>query len=187
MTGRVRATLAAAALLLGACGAAPGASSPASSTTPATATAATTPSTSSAPTAAPTASAAAAATAGAYTADDEQIAAIIRESETAAVPDLMTVASLTLKQQAALFLPVRAWIKAQTGKVDDLAATACTSAAVKLFKDGMERYRNIAQDFLDWREWGAAGLPYARSAPLQAAKLLTGAVSALAATCAVPS
>jgi hypothetical protein len=93
------------------------------------------------------------------TTDDEAIAKIIKESAADAIPKLGTVASLSLEKQTALFMPARSWIQAQLDDVAQLSPSSCTKDAVDVFNDGMARYRNLAQDFLDWREWGAAGLP----------------------------
>jgi len=96
---------------------------------------------------------------GTFTTDDVAIAKIIKDSAADAIPKLGTVASLSLEKQTALFMPARAWIQAQLDHVAGLSPSSCTKDAVDVFNDAMGRYRNLAQDFLDWREWGAAGLP----------------------------
>jgi len=171
------------ALLLAACGAGPGAptdaapASAAATTTAVPATATPVPTPTVLPSEGP----------GTFTTDDVAIAKIIRDSADEAVPKLETVAKMSLDEQAALFLPVRMWITVQLEHVAALSPSGCTSDAVHLFNDGMTRYKNIAQDFLDWREWGAAGLPYTLSQPKRAAKLLTDAVTALEAHCPLPA
>jgi hypothetical protein len=172
-----------AAFLMAACGAGPGAptgttaSAPVATPTivPATATPVPTPTT--LPSETP----------GTFTTDDVAIAKIVKDSAAEAIPKLETVAKLSLEQQTALFLPVRMWITVQLEHVAALSPSGCTKDAVDLFNDGMGRYRNIAQDFLDWREWGAAGLPYTLSEPKRAAKLLGDAVTALGAHCPLPA
>jgi hypothetical protein len=172
-----------AALLVAACGAGPG--PPAGATaTAATATPTAVPATA---TPVPTPTTLPSEAAAAFTTDDTAIAKIIKDSADEAVPKLETVSKMSLEQQAALFLPVRMWITVQLDHVAALTPSGCTTDAVHLFKDGMARYKTIAQDFLDWREWGAAGLPYTLSEPKRAAKLLTDAVAALETHCPLPA
>ena len=173
----------AAAFLLAACGAGPAAPTAPVSTselaTPTTVPATATP--------APTPTALASEAATTYTTDDVAIAKIIKDSADAAVPPLGKVATMSLEKQLALFQPAIPWIKDQVGQVQALSPSACTADAVGLFKEGMRRYQNLAQDFLDWREWGAAGLPYTLSVPKRVAKLLSDAVVALEAHCPMPA
>ena len=171
------------AFLVAACAAGPGAPTAATSTsaaaTPTAAAATSTP--------APTQTAAASEAPTAFTTDDVAIAKVIKDSADAAVAPLGKVASMSLEKQLALFQPAIPWIKDQVGQVQKLSPSACTADAVKLFKEGMRRYQNLAQDFLDWREWGAAGLPYTLSVPKRVAKLLSDAVVALEAHCPLPA
>ena len=139
------------------------------------------------PAAAPTATAAASEATTSFTTDDVAIAKIIRDSADAAVGPLGKVASMSLEKQLALFQPAIPWIKDQVGQVQKLSPSACTEEAVGIFKEGMRRYQNLAQDFLDWREWGAAGLPYTLAVPKRVAKLLSDAVVALDAHCPLPA
>ena len=125
--------------------------------------------------------------AGTFTTDDVAIAKIIKDSAADAIPKLGTVASLSLEKQTALFLPARAWIQALLDLDAQLSPSSCTKDAVDVFNDAMARYRNLAQDFLDWREWGAAGLPYTLSVPKRIATLLGDAVTALEAHCPLPA
>jgi hypothetical protein len=168
-----------AALLVAACSAGPGATATPPVATPTVVPATATP--------VPTPTTLPSEAASTFTTDDVAIATIIKESAAEAIPKLETVAKLSLKEQTALFLPVRMWITVQLTDVSALSGSSCTDEAVQLFKDGMGRYRNIAQDFLDWREWGAAGLPYTLSEPKRAAKLLADAVTALGAHCPLPA
>ena len=172
-----------AAMLVAACGAAPGASTGAGATS-AVATPTAVPATAS-PLPSPTTLPSEAALT--FTSDDEAIAKVVRDSAAEAIPKLQTVARLSLEAQTALFIPVPGWINAQLGQVARLSSSSCTTDAVKLFKDAMGRYKNLAQDFLDWREWGAAGLPYTLAVPKHVAKLLGDAVTALEARCPLPA
>ena len=178
-----RGALLGAALLLAACSGGPGApTGPIETSAGATPTAV--PATASP---APTPSALASEAAAAFTTDDVAIAKIIKDSADTAIAPLGKVASMSLDKQLALFQPAIPWIKAQVGQVQKLSPSACTEEAVGLFKEGMRRYQNLAQDFLDWREWGAAGLPYTLSVPKRVAKLLSDAVVALEAHCPMPA
>ena len=183
MNRLLRAALLGAAFLVAACGAGPGAPtattlvSPIATPTavPPTATPVPTPTT--LPSEGP----------GTFTTDDEAIAKFIKGSAAEAIPKLGTVASLSLEKQTALVLPVRSWIQAQLDHVAALSPSSCTKDAVDVFMVGMGRHRNLAQDFLDWREWGAAGLPYTLSVPKRVAQLLGDAVTALEAHCPIPT
>ena len=172
-----------AAMLVAACGAAPGASTGAGATS-AVATPTAVPATAS-PLPSPTTLPSEAALT--FTTDDEAIAKVVKDSAAEAIPKLGTVARLSLEAQTTLFIPVPGWINAQLGQVARLSPSTCTTDAVKLFKDAMGRYKNHAQDFLDWREWGAAGLPYTLAVPKHVAKLLGDAVTALEAHCPLPA
>ena len=177
-----RAALLGAAFVLAACAAGPGAP-----TTPTETSVAATPTAAPTATPAPTPTALASEAATAFTTDDVAIAKIIQDSADAAVGPLGKVASMSLDKQLALFQPAIPWIKDQVGQVQKLSPSGCTEEAVGLFKEGMRRYQNLAQDFLDWREWGAAGLPYTLSVPKRVAKLLSDAVVALGAHCPLPA
>jgi len=155
MNGALRAALLGAALLVAACGAGPGAPIATTLASPIATPTAVPPTATSVPT--PTALASD--SPGTFTTDDVAIAKIIKDSAADAIPKLGTVASLSLEKQTALFMPARAWIQAQLDHVAGLSPSSCTKDAVDVFNDAMGRYRNLAQDFLDWREWGAAGLP----------------------------
>jgi hypothetical protein len=179
----VRGALLGSAFLLAACGAGPAAPTiPTETSVDATPTAA--PATA---TIVPTPSALASEAATAFTTDDVAIAKVIKDSADAAVAPLGKVATMSLEKQLALFQPAIPWIKDQVGQVQKLSPSGCTEEAVGLFKEGMRRYQNLAQDFLDWREWGAAGLPYTLSVPKRVAKLLSDAVVALEAHCPLPA
>ena len=166
------------ALVLAGCTATPGASvapsSPAVLTT-ATATATASPT--------PLAVSPSPAAAGEFTADDEQIATLIKAGAADAVPDLRTLSDADPSKLALLFEPLGAWIKQQRSGVGALTASECTMAAVELYIDGINQYDSIRKKFLAWRDWGIHGHAFTAKAPLDAADTLEGAVAELELHC----
>jgi hypothetical protein len=67
--------------------------------------------------------------------------------------------------------------------VDELTPSTCTQEAVLLFHRGMDRFSDVAEKFLAWREWGVVGDPYPRNMPLQAVDFLEEGLAALETTC----
>jgi hypothetical protein len=160
----------------------------AASSSPTASTAAATPSPSPSPTPSPTASprptsAASAAPATAFTADDEAIASLVSAVADEAIPELKALNDMDPSQLEDQFLPLGEWI---TSKRDALAAytpSACTSAAVAKFSEGLDRYDNIRKKFLAWRDWGAQGHAFPVAAPGLAVRSFEEALSELDAHC----
>ncbi len=166
-----------AALVIAACAAQVGA--PTASTAAPTATALpATPSPE--PTAAPSPTAAAATT---YTEDDRQIAELVRSISADAKVSLAALKGMSLDKQLPALQPVPKWVNARKAEVDAFTPSGCTEAAVLLFFRGLDKYSDIAEKFLAWREWGVVGDPYPRNMPMQAAAFLDDALEALVATC----
>jgi hypothetical protein len=169
-----------AAILLAGCTAGTGA-------TPPVATSATTAST--APsvgtsTASPTASLVASPSLNAtFTADDEKIATLISTGAEIAIPQLMVLNESDPSKLEDIFLPLGVWIASQKAGVESYSASACTSAAVARFIEGMDRYDAIRKQFLAWRDWGANGHAFPPGAPRQAHESFDAALAELGAHC----
>jgi len=118
-----------------------------------------------------------------FTADDEQIATLIKAGAADAVPDLRTLSDADPSKLALLFEPLGAWIKQQRSGVGALTASECTMAAVELYLDGINQYDSIRKKFLAWRDWGVHGHAFTAKAPLDAADTLEGAVAELELHC----
>jgi hypothetical protein len=171
------------ALLLAGCTAAPGAtSSPATPVAQASATPTAEPTAT--PTAKPTQSAAPSIVESTtYTADDEQIATLIRAGADEAIPQLKALNKTDPQALEDLFLPLQDWISGQRAGVGALAPSSCTAPAVKLFLQGIDQYDAIRKKFLAWRDWGAQGHAFPPGAPGEATRTLEAAVAELEATC----
>lgn len=175
-------TVALMVLLVAGCTAAPVAPTTAPSASPAPATPSAAASTiapiaSSSPTPAP---------ATVYTADDEQIAAVIRGAAGEAIPQLKGLNTMDPSKLEVLFLPLDAWITTQRTAVEALTPSGCTASAVDAFNDAIDKYETIRKTFLGWRDWGANGRPFPVAAPGQAVKSFEMAVVELSANCAPP-
>ena len=166
------------ALALAAC--ASGAGAPGSPTTEPAAPTATPAAPTEAPSLAPSPTPAAATT---YTADDTQIAALMTSISAEATKRLLALKDMDLNQQLAALTPVPKWVNARKADVKELTPSACTEAAVLLFFRGLDKYSDIAEKFLAWREWGVIGDPYPRNMPMQAADYLKKSLAELTATC----
>ena len=121
------------------------------------------------PPAAPTSSLA---TAGVYTANDREIAELVKASAGQAIPDLKGLNARDPSQLEDLFLPLGTWIADQRTSVEAYTPTDCTAVAVAKFVEGMDAYDDIRKRFLAWRDWGAHGNAFHPEAPRQAAALL---------------
>jgi hypothetical protein len=169
------------ALLLAGCTGTPGAtSSPATPVAQASAT----PTAAPTPTAKPTLSASPSVVeATTYTADDEQIATLIRAGADEAIPQLKALNKTDPQALEDLFLPLQDWISGQRAGVEALAPSSCTAQAVKLSLTGIDQYDAIRKKFLAWRDWGAQGHAFPPGAPGEATRTLEAAVAELEATC----
>jgi hypothetical protein len=121
-----------------------------------------------------------------YTADDEQIATVIRGAAGEAIPQLKILNKMDPSKLEALFLPLDAWITTQRTAVETLTPSGCTAAAVDAFNDAIDKYETIRKTFLGWRDWGANGRPFPVAAPGQAVKSFEKALVELSANCPPP-
>jgi hypothetical protein len=169
------------ALLLAGCTASPGvAPSPA---TPAATAASATPTaamSTTEPTAPPTATTVISTV---YTADDDEIAKLIRAGAAEAIPDLKLLNDMDPSKLEDQFLPLGEWITAQKAGLEAYTASSCTTVAVELFIDGIDQYDAIRKQFLAWRDWGANGHAFPVAAPGQAVVAFEKALVELEARC----
>lgn len=166
------------ALLLAGCAGAPGVTpSPATPAAPATPTAGMS---TTQPTAPPTATPVPNTV---YTADDEEIAKLIRAGADEAIPQLKLLNDMDPGQLEDRFLPLGVWITSQKAGVEAYTPSSCTTAAVALFIKGMDRYDDMRKRFLAWRDWGAHGHAFAVGAPGQAVATFEEALVELEAHC----
>jgi hypothetical protein len=164
------------ALLLAGCAGGPGATPPVA-TVPATPTAGTpTPQPTAPPTATPVPNTV-------YTPDDEEIAKLIRAGTDEAIPQLKLLNDADPDKLEDLFLPLLVWITSQKEGVETYKPSSCTTAAVALFIEGMDRYDDIREKFLAWRDWGAHGNAFPVGAPGQAVATFEEALVELEAHC----
>jgi len=119
----------------------------------------------------------------AYTADDTQIAALLTSISADATKKLLALKDMDLNQQLAALTPVQKWVNERKAEVNKLTPSDCTEAAVLLFFRGLDKYSDIAEKFLAWREWGVVGAPYPRNMPMQATDYLKNAQAELTAVC----
>ena len=166
------------ALLLAGCTATPGATpspaTPAASATPSARTS--TPE----PTAPPSATVV---TSTIYTADDEEIAKLIRAGADEAIPQLKLLNDMDPGKLEDLFLPLHVWLTGQKTGIEAYMPSSCTTAAVALFTKGIDRYDDIRKRFLAWRDWGAHGHSFPVAAPGQAVLTFEEALVELEAHC----
>jgi hypothetical protein len=118
-----------------------------------------------------------------YTADDEEIAELIRAGADEAIPQLELLRDMDVDELTDLFLPLHDWITSQKAGVEAYAPSSCTTTAVGLFIKGMDRYDDIREKFLAWREWGAVGHAYPIGGPGQAVATFAEALVELEAHC----
>ncbi|HET7169084.1 MAG TPA: hypothetical protein VFI69_07755 [Candidatus Limnocylindrales bacterium] len=170
-----------AGLLLAGCTAGPGATLPAATAAAPAASAASTSSPTPSPSDEPAATTDAPATV--YTADDVEIAKLIRAGAETSVTQLKRLRDMDPSKLVELFVPLGTWIATQKTAVAAYTPSACTMSAVTLFNDGLQRYDAIRKKFLAWKDWGAHGNAYPPAAPREAAETLTKAVAELDAHC----
>ena len=169
------------ALLFAGCTATPGApASPDSTAVPASAAPAT-PTPTPSPT--PTPAAASPAVSTVYTADDTEIAKLIKAGADEAIPDLKGLNKMDPSKLEGQFLPLGEWITSQKEGVAAYTPTTCTAPAVEQFLDGIDQYDAIRKQFLAWRDWGATGHAFPVAAPGQAVVAFEKAVTELEASC----
>jgi hypothetical protein len=169
------------ALLLAGCTASPGA--PASAAAPVASAASAMP-TAATPTPEPTAPpSATAVTSTVYTADDDEIAKLIKAGAAEAIPDLKLLNGMDPSKLEDQFLPLGEWITSQKTGIAAYTASSCTTGAVELFNDGLDQYDAIRKQFLAWRDWGAQGHAFPVAAPGQAVLAFEGALVELEAHC----
>jgi hypothetical protein len=118
-----------------------------------------------------------------YTADDTEIAELIKAGVDEATPQLKGLADMDPSQMEVLFMPLGVWITEQRAGLEAYTPTSCTAGAVALFNDGLDQYDNIREKFMAWRDWGANGLAYPAGAPREARETFAAAVAELEAHC----
>jgi len=165
-----------AALLLAGCtagtGVMPVPTAPAASAPPAT------------PTAQPTATPSATPVANTvYTADDQAIATLIMAGADEAITQLKLLNDMDPDQLEDQFLPLGTWITSQKAGLAAYTPSNCTTAAVALFIEGIDRYDAIREQFLAWRDWGAHGHAFPVGAPRQTVEIFEEALVELEAHC----
>ncbi len=169
------------ALLLAGCTTSPGA--PASPAAPVASAASATPTaglSTPEPTASPTATTV---TSTVYTADDDEIAKLIRAGAAEAIPDLKLLNDMDPSKLEDQFLPLGEWITSQRAGFEAYTASSCTAAAVERFNDGIDQYDTIRKQFLAWRDWGANNNAFPVAAPGQAVVAFEEALVELEAHC----
>jgi hypothetical protein len=119
-----------------------------------------------------------------YTADDEAIATAIRATADEAIPELKGLNKSDPSQLEDLFLPLDVWLTSQRAAVAEYTPSSCTTTAVELFTEGLDRYDDIREKFLAWRDWGANGHAFPVAAPGQAVLAFEEALAELEAHCA---
>ena len=117
------------------------------------------------------------------TADDEQIATLIKGGSDEAVAQLKLLNDMDPSKLEGLFLPLGEWITSQKASVEAFTPTSCTATALELFDDGLAGYDAIRKQFLSWRDWGAQGHAFPVGAPRETAAMFTAALAELEAQC----
>jgi hypothetical protein len=117
------------------------------------------------------------------TADDQEIARLIRAGAEAAIPQLKVLNDMDPSRLEDLFLPLDIWITNQMAGIEAYTPSNCTAAANTLFVDGMDAYDDIRQTFMDWRDWGAHGHPFSPGAPRLAVAMFEEALAELEVNC----
>ena len=118
-----------------------------------------------------------------YTADDDEIAKLIKAGAAEAIPDLKALNDMDPSKLEGQFLPLGDWITSQRADVAAYTASSCTIAAVDQFNDGLDQYDAIRKQFLAWRDWGAQGHAFPVAAPGQAVLAFEEALVELDAEC----
>ena len=118
-----------------------------------------------------------------YTADDDEIAKLIRAGAAEAISDLKGLNDMDPSKLEGQFLPLGEWITSQRAGLAAFTATTCTASAVELFNDGIDQYDAIRKQFLAWRDWGAQGHAFPVAAPGQAVIAFEKALVELDAHC----
>ena len=118
-----------------------------------------------------------------YTADDQEIARLIRAGAETAIPQLKLLNDMDPSRLEDLFLPLGTWITNQMAGIEAYTPSSCTAAAKALFVDGMDAYDDIRQTFLDWRDWGAHGRPFPFAAPRLTVEMFEEALAKLKVNC----
>lgn len=118
-----------------------------------------------------------------YTAEDEEIAKLIRAGADEAIPQLKLLRNMDPAERTELFLPLLGWITSQKAGVEAYTSSNCTTAAVELFIEGMDRYDDMRAKFLEWRDWGAHREPFAIGAPSQAVETFEESLAELETNC----
>jgi hypothetical protein len=121
---------------------------------------------------------------GSYTADDAQIALLIRAGAEDAIPQLKGLNDSDPSKLERLFEPLGIWIASQKSDVAAYVASSCTADAVARFTEGLDRYDAIRKKFLAWRDWGALGNAFPPGAPREAGDSFREALAELEAHCA---
>jgi hypothetical protein len=118
-----------------------------------------------------------------YTADDDEIAKLIRAGAAEAIPDLKLLKEMDPSKLEDQFLPLGEWITSQKAGIAAYTASSCTTAAVDLFIDGIDQYDAIRKQFLAWRDWGGSGHAFPVAAPGQAVVAFEASLVELEAHC----
>jgi hypothetical protein len=118
-----------------------------------------------------------------FTADDAEIASVVKAGAEEAVPQLRALNDADPSKLEDLFLPLGDWITGQRAAVQAFTPSNCTADAVDLFEDGLGQYDAIRKKFLAWRDWGATGHAFPPGAPREAATAFEDAVAELDAHC----
>lgn len=118
-----------------------------------------------------------------YTADDDEIAKLVKAGAEEAIPDLKALNDMDPSKLEDQFLPLGEWIASQRAGLEAFTASSCTAPAVELFNDGIDQYDAIRKQFLAWRDWGAQGHAFPVAAPGQAVIAFEKAVVELDAHC----
>lgn len=118
-----------------------------------------------------------------YTADDEEIAKLVRAGADEAIAQIKLLNKMDPGTLEDVFLPLGTWIADTTARVDRYSPSSCTETAAALFVEAMDAYDDIRQTFLEWRDWGAHGHPFSPGAPPLIVKDLEAAVAELMVHC----
>ena len=169
------------ALLLAGCTASPGAPASPAAPVPSAASAAPTADLSTPePSPSPTATMV---TSTVYTADDDEIAKLVRAGAAEAISISRRSTTWTRASWKASSCPLANGSPVSGRGSRRSPATSCTAPAVELFHDGLDQYDAIRKQFLAWRDWGAQGHAFPVAAPGQAVIAFEQAVVELDATC----
>jgi hypothetical protein len=118
-----------------------------------------------------------------YSADDEEIARLIRAGAEEAIPQLKLLNDMDPSELEDQFLPLDLWITSQKTGIQAHTPSNCTTTAVAQFVEGLDRYDDIRKQFLAWRDWGAHGHAFPVAAPGQAVLAFEEALAELDVHC----